>query len=137
MTDCWGRLYETYHHNSYKASAIDADLVALLADEAVRDKRGIYEYLLGGKSDTQLLDVRLFDEATKKKAYVAQTTTAEASGISNCPLCASGSNANKDRIYKQTEMEADHVAAWSTGGDTSLANCEMLCIPHNRAKGNR
>jgi 5-methylcytosine-specific restriction endonuclease McrA len=52
-------------------------------------------------------------------------------------LCAQGDNANKDRIYKQNEMEADHVSAWSKGGATTLANCEMLCVPHNRSKGNR
>jgi len=34
-------------------------------------------------------------------------------------------------------MDADHVAAWSKGGQTDLGNCEMLCITHNRAKGNR
>lgn len=26
--------------------------------------------------------------------------------------------------------------AWSKGGDSTLANCEMLCIFHNRSKGN-
>lgn len=34
-------------------------------------------------------------------------------------------------------MDADHVTAWSKGGATNLANCEMLCVTHNRAKGNR
>jgi hypothetical protein len=34
-------------------------------------------------------------------------------------------------------MDADHVAAWSSGGSTSKENCEMLCVTHNRAKGNR
>ena len=34
-------------------------------------------------------------------------------------------------------MDADHVTAWSKGGVTELSNCEMLCITHNRAKGNR
>jgi 5-methylcytosine-specific restriction endonuclease McrA len=32
---------------------------------------------------------------------------------------------------------ADHVAAWSKGGETSAANCQLLCKTHNRAKGNR
>lgn len=81
--------------------------------------------------------MRLFDEAIEKRAYASQTTHAEASGTSNCPLCASGGNADKARIHTQADMEADHVTAWSKGGDTSLANCEMLCIPHNRANGNR
>jgi 5-methylcytosine-specific restriction endonuclease McrA len=34
-------------------------------------------------------------------------------------------------------MDADHVTAWSKGGATDLANCEMLCQTHNRAKGNK
>ena len=61
----------------------------------------------------------------------------KAKGKSNCPLCAVGDSANKTRIYKFDEMEADHVAAWSKGGATSEKNCQMLCVPHNRAKGNR
>ena len=34
-------------------------------------------------------------------------------------------------------MDADHVTAWSKGGSTDLTNCEMLCVMHNRSKGNR
>ena len=48
-----------------------------------------------------------------------------------------GNNANKTRIYKLSEMDADHVTAWSKGGATSMENCEMLCKTHNRSKGNR
>ncbi|MDK8666009.1 HNH endonuclease [Corynebacterium propinquum] len=33
-------------------------------------------------------------------------------------------------------MDADHVTAWSKGGTTDELNCEMLCIPQNRSKGN-
>ena len=33
--------------------------------------------------------------------------------------------------------DADHVTAWSKGGATDEANCQMLCKTHNRAKGNR
>lgn len=133
----WGRLYEEHHTTSYKPEQIDADLQDLLGDPAVNDRRGIYEYLLGGKTDPRLLDVRLFDAPTKKAAYRRQTDQATADGTSNCPLCAHGSNANKTRIYKLSEMEADHVSAWSKGGLSALENCEMLCVPHNRSKGNR
>lgn len=133
----WGRLYETYHSTAYDAAQMDADVEALRSDPYVKDDKGIYEYLLGGKTNKQLLNVRLFEQSTKLAAYKAQTKKAQDAGVSNCSVCASVDNANKARIYKITEMEADHVTAWSKGGDTSLANCEMLCVPHNRAKGNK
>lgn len=133
----WGRLYETYHDTPFNSAAVDKDVQALLLDDAVNDRRGIYEYVLGGKDDTRLLDVRLFDKPTKQQAYSQQTKKAESKSVSNCPLCAVGSNANKSKVYKISEMEADHVTAWSKGGKSTLVNCEMLCVTHNRAKGNR
>jgi hypothetical protein len=133
----WGRLYETYHSNSYNAAAIDADIDTLRADLAVLNNRGIYEYLLGRKTEPKLLEVRLFDERTKVAAYEQQTQKAKTEGVSNCPLCAIGTDANKTRVYKPNEMDADHVTAWSKGGQSTLDNCAMLCVPHNRAKGNR
>ena len=133
----WGRLYESYHSKSYKAAAIDAEIDALRADPAVEANKGIYEYLLGGKTEPKLLNVRVFDQKTKVAAYEQQTEKAAKGGVSNCPLCAIGEDANKTRIYKLDEMDADHVTAWSQGGDTDLENCQMLCITHNRAKGNR
>lgn len=133
----WGRLYEHYHQRSYKSGQIDAELQSLLHDPAVNDRKGIYEYLLGGMTEPRLLNVRLFDVQTKKIAYKKQTEEAKEGGFSNCPLCAVGSNSNKTKIYAFTDMEADHVAAWSKGGVSTLENCEMLCVTHNRAKGNR
>jgi 5-methylcytosine-specific restriction endonuclease McrA len=79
----------------------------------------------------------VFDEPTKKATHAKQTVEATAAGISNCPLCALGHDANKSKIWKLDEMDADHVAAWSKGGATRPENCEMLCRTHNRAKGNR
>jgi len=108
-----------------------------MADLYVKDKRGIFEYVLGGCSDTKLLEVRVFDEVVKTSMYKKQTAKAEASHLSNCPLCAMGSDSNKTRIYKISEMDADHVSAWSKGGATDVKNCQMLCKTHNRAKGNR
>ena len=133
----WGGLYEEHKGTAYKADKLDARLQELLGDPAVRDRKGIYPYLLGGETDPRLLNVRLFEESVKRAAYKAQTDKATAAGVSNCPLCAVGDNANKARIYKPKEMEADHVSAWSKGGLSTLDNCEMLCIPHNRSKGNR
>lgn len=133
----WNRLYESYHAKSYNPTKVDAAVARLLADPAVEKRRGVYEYVLGGETDTRLLEIRIFDDKTIAARYAQQTTKAEADGTSNCPLCAVGDNANKTRVYKRDEMDADHVAAWSKGGKTDISNCEMLCISHNRAKGNR
>ena len=133
----WGRLYELYHKQSYNPASLSKRLRELYGDPYVKNRKGIWEYLLGGEKDKNLLDVRVFDEATKKVQYVKQTSQAEASGVSNCPLCSIGDNDNRTRIWKIQEMDADHVEAWSKGGATASENCQMLCKTHNRAKGNR
>lgn len=133
----WGPLYNQYKGASLDPAKLEARIAALMADIDVKNKRGIYEFLLGGEADTKLLEVRVFDEKTKLAAYGEQTSAAEAAATSNCPLCAGGNNNNATRIYDLSEMDADHVTAWSKGGATDLANCEMLCIPHNRSKGNK
>lgn len=133
----WGRLYETYHNTPYSVDSITERVRTLQADESIKCPRNIYEYILGGEIDKTLLDIRIFEESTKKIAYRRQTDVATEKGISNCPLCALSDNANKTRIYKLSEMDADHVTAWSKGGATSIENCEMLCKTHNRSKGNK
>ncbi len=133
----WGRLYEQYHAKPYNAASIEARLAELQRDPAVHASRGIYEFLLGGEKQPQLLNVRLFDEKTVRQAYQRQTSAATAQGKSNCPLCAVGHHSNAGRIWLLKEMDADHVSAWSNGGNTDSSNCEMLCVTHNRAKGNR
>ena len=132
----WGRLYELYHAKPYDPQKISAKVRELYADPYVTSKKGVFEYILGGCRDTKLLNVRVFDEATKKTVYTRQTEEAKREGKSNCPLCAAGNNANKTKIWKIAEMDADHVKAWSNGGATDISNCEMLCATHNRAKGN-
>lgn len=133
----WGALYEKYHHNSYDPNQIHSKLQELYSDFYVKNRKGCYEYILGGCMDTKLLDIRIFDEVTKKTVYKLQTVTATKNDESNCPLCALGNDSNKKRIYKQNEMDADHVTAWSNGGATDISNCTMLCKTHNRAKGNK
>jgi hypothetical protein len=133
----WGRLYETYHSCAFDPAELESDLRRLMGDQAVKSHKGIYEYLLGGKQHPELLAIRIFDGTTKGLAYQRQTEDANRQCTSNCPLCATSNTANITRIYKADEMEADHVTAWSHGGATDLANCQMLCVTHNRAKGNR
>ena len=133
----WGELYEKYHKNSYDPSAVSSKLRELYADFYVKDRKGVYEYILGGCVDNKLLNIRIFDEPTKKSVYAVQTDAAKKKNVSNCPLCAIGSDNNKTRLWKLTEMDADHVTAWSKGGSTDVSNCQMLCKTHNRAKGNK
>ena len=133
----WGRLYEEHHGKSYDPKKMSYDVKKLAADDYVTSRKGIFEFLLDGSVETKLLEVRVFDTKVKRAAYEKQTQAAQQKGKSNCPLCAIGNNANKSRIYKLDEMDADHVSAWSKGGDSSAKNCQMLCSTHNRAKGNR
>lgn len=133
----WGRLYEEYHKNSYNPKELSDKIQELLVDEWIGSRQGIYEYVLGGCQDTKLLNIRIFDSKTKNIVYKKQTADAQKKGVSNCPLCALGNDNNKARIYKESEMDADHVTAWSKGGSTDISNCTMLCKTHNRAKGNK
>ncbi len=133
----WGKLYETYHNTAYDPAKVSQQVHSLLEDPYIRNRKGIFEYILGGSVDTKLLDVRVFDEATKKAVYAKQTASARAKGVSNCPLCAIGHEANRTKIWNLSDMDADHVSAWSKGGATDIKTCQMLCKTHNRAKGNK
>ncbi len=133
----WGRLYDAYHKIAYNPSKVSEKVRELYDDPFIKNHKGIFEYILGGEKDTKLLDVRIFDEAVKRRVYNRQTAEAKEKGISNCPLCAVGHEANKNKIYALNEMDADHVSAWSKGGATTEENCQMLCKTHNRAKGNK
>ncbi|NLZ37431.1 MAG: DUF262 domain-containing protein [Clostridiales bacterium] len=133
----WGRLFETYHNTPYDPAKVSEMVRKLYGDVAVKSRKGVFEYILGGCQDTRLLDIRVFEDSTKKAVYEQQTNVAKESGKSNCPLCSLGNDNNSKRIWKYNEMDADHVTAWSKGGATDINNCQMLCVTHNRAKGNK
>lgn len=138
----WNRLYTKFGSLPYGKAAMKTTVDDLRGDPAVKKAAGIYEYALQLHSasidpDPKLLEIRVFDDITKRATYKSQTAIATAAGVSNCSYCAAGSGAKAEKIYTIKEMEADHVTAWSLGGATTAANCEMLCVPHNRAKGNR
>lgn len=132
----WGRLYKQYGSNSYDSEEMSVKAKELYADYYVNNKKGIFEYLLGGERELKLLEVRIFDEVTKRATYEKQTQVAKETEVSNCPTCATGNPINKTKIWALKDMDADHVLAWSKGGSTDKANCQMLCKPHNRSKGN-
>ena len=135
----WGRLYELYHAKGYDIDKVWERIEALFADannDIIKNRRNIFEYVLGGETKHELLKVRIFDPKIAKRVYARQTEAAKAEGVSNCPDCVLAHSANAKRIYAFNEMEADHVTAWARGGDTSEENCQMLCRHHNRVKGN-
>jgi hypothetical protein len=133
----WGRLYEEYHKTAYSPKKVSEQVHELYADPYVKNRKGVFEFILGGSENYKLLDVRVFDEATKKSVYAKQKKEAEKKGVSNCSYCAIGAESNKAKIWAIKDMDADHVTAWSKGGATDIKNCEMLCKSHNRAKGNK
>jgi hypothetical protein len=133
----WGRLYEEYHNTPYDPNKVSQEVQKLYGDSYIKNRKGIFEYILGGSVDTKLLNVRVFDDASKKTVYSTQTALSKNNGLSNCPLCAIGHDANKSKIWTLSDMDADHVSAWSKGGATDISNCQMLCKTHNQAKGNR
>src|SRR3989339_17103 len=78
----WGRLYEEYHKKAYDPAKVSDEVQKLYADPYVKNRKGIYEYILGGSTDTKLLEVRVFDDATKKSVYLTQTVKAGKRGES-------------------------------------------------------
>lgn len=109
----------------------------LLADDEVKGESGIVEFVMGGETDGRLLNLRTFDNSTKKRVYNAQTKDARAKNMSNCPDCAKypeKRNADGTKIWDASEMDGDHIKPWSQGGKTEESNCQMLCKRHNNAK---
>lgn len=132
----WDEFYRKYGRDPYDPDKTRERVEELMEDPYLKKKRNIFEFILGGEKDTKILEVRFFELRDKQKAYKEQTERARELGVSNCSVCANVDNANKAKIWTMKEMEADHVKAWSKGGSTTIENCEMLCAPHNRAKGN-
>jgi hypothetical protein len=114
----WGRLYNTYGKNSYLPAELERDIKALMQDDDVTNKKGIYEFLLGFREKERLLSIRAFDEKTKRKVFESQDGT--------CVHCRGK--------FELDQMQADHILPWSQGGRTSIENCQMLCRRCNATK---
>lgn len=115
----WGRFYNAHKDDSLNAAEFEKRIIALIEDDEVENKKGIYAYLLTGNDKT--LNLRAFDEKTKQAAYARQK------GI--CPVCS--------KHYQFDEIEADHRIPWHKGGKTTADNCDMLCMADNRGKGGK
>jgi len=113
----WGLLYNEYKDASLDPVKLEAEVAALMADEDVTKKRGIYIYVLNGEERN--LSIRAFTDNQKREAYERQK------GV--CPVCT--------EHFELAEMEADHITPWHAGGKTEASNCQMLCRDDNRRKG--
>lgn len=112
----WGWLYNEFKDADLDPVKLEAEVAALMADEDVTKKRGIYPYVLTRQE--RHLSIRAFSDNQKREAWERQK------GI--CPVCGDH--------YELAEMEADHTTPWSQGGKTVSANCRMLCKDDNRKK---
>jgi hypothetical protein len=111
----WNILYNRYCQEPLDAVALEERVKALMGDDEVQKKSGIYTYVLTG--DESALGLRTFTDNQKREAYERQA------GV--CPKCG--------KHFKLEEMDADHIIPWSKQGKTTSDNCQMLCIRDNRS----
>jgi hypothetical protein len=133
----WGDYWLRFGKSEYDPAEVTVRVSSLIDDPYVSNKRGVFEYVLGGEKERTLLGIRVFHPAQKQRQYDLQTKQAKVSKISNCPHCVIEDSSNKSKIWLLGGMEADHVSAWSKGGESIDENCQMLCMAHNRLKGNK
>lgn len=115
----WGVLYNKYKDVKYDSDKLENEIISLIDDDDVQSLKGIYLFILTGEE--KHLNLRQFDDKTKRKVYQNQN------GI--CPIC--------NKPYELSEMEADHILPWHSGGKTTIENCHMLCKYDNRTKSGR
>ena len=121
----WGRLHRTYlsKTSEYDPEALEKKVMELMANEEVTDKKGVYEYLLSGESESvaRKLSKRAFSERDKRTVYERQQ------GV--CPKCGNR--------FEYADMEGDHIIPWWRGGLTVIDNLQMLCRSCNSGKGGK
>ena len=122
----WGYLYAEYKDKQYNSNDLENKIKALLMDEEVNAKKGIYEYVLSECTKPSSLHLRAFTDKDKTEAFTRQSTTDPKKA--ECPKCT--------KLFDFDAMAADHIVPWSKGGKTIASNCQMLCRPCNGIKSN-
>lgn len=120
----WGNLYNEFKDTTLDPVDLESRVSALIADDDVTKKSGVYPYVLDGNESH--LNIRAFTDNQKAEAFERQR------GV--CPMCRGEDKSVEDSTYEFGEMEADHIRPWHDGGPTEAANCQMLCRAHNRQK---
>lgn len=122
----WGLLFNDFGFRTYDPEELEKQISELLLDEDVTRQKGIYEYVLSGKTREKALSIRQFSENDRRRMYERQQ------GI--CPLCE---KEGKGVRLELSEMHADHKIPWSRGGHTTLENGWLLCRRHNLEKSDK
>ncbi len=115
----WGAFYNRFKDANLDPNKLELEIKALMEDDEVTNKKGIYAYVL--TREEKYLSLRAFSDANKRTLFERQE------GI--CNGCK--------KEFRLDEMEADHIIPWSKGGKTELNNGQMLCRQCNRSKGNK
>lgn len=115
----WGELFDEFHTKIFDTNELEKEIQALMMDDDVSNKKGIYPYVLTRKE--KYLNIRSFTLNMKREAYERQH------GL--CARC-------KDP-FDISQMEGDHITPWSQNGKTNAQNCQMLCVGCNRRKSDK
>lgn len=92
-TVAWGDLFNKYSGKTFDTAVLEGEVSRLMMDSDVKKKSGIYSYIFDG--DERHLDIRAFDDNTKREVYERQGGH-----------CANPDCPRRDEVLDISEMEA-------------------------------
>lgn len=116
----WGLLYNEFKDADLDPTALEIRVADLMEDPEIRNKKGIYTFVLNG--DERNLTLRQFDDRQKREIFERDD--------GKCKKCGKELTDYKDG-------EADHITPWSKGGKTEVSNGQLLCRTCNRTKSDK
>ena len=119
----WGLLYNVHKDRELDHDELEARVSALMMDDEVTAKKGVFQYVLGG--DERHLNLRAFSPAQKRQIFERDGGKCQGR---NCSV--EGGVAIEDLSHG----EFDHITPWSQGGKTEVENGQLLCRDCNRRK---
>lgn len=117
----WGEYYNKYSGTAFDPGVLARSVEDLLADEDVTAQRGVYEYLLSGKTEEKVLHIRAFSDKDKQRKLIEQGC--------KCAKCQAD--------ISMENSQGDHIIPWSRGGHTVYDNLQMLCKKCNGMKSDK
>ena len=115
----WGSFYNEFEDIKLDTNKVEDEVNKLILDEEVTKNLGIYPYII--TREEKFLSLRTFPESIKIKVHQKQK--------GKCKVCG--------EKFDISEMQADHIKAWSRAGKTTEDNCQMLCIVDHKLMKNK